>query len=323
MAAPRELDDLDRLLALDPGGRGVTRYATPGAALAAAHGLRRARRVVIVTGFCVPPGIPETDGPPGTAVLGRALRRLGARVRYVTDASVRGSLAASLSALGEPADVDVYHPGAEAARALLGRETPSHLIAIERPGRTSTGEYLSARGESVAPWNSPLDEIFLLAAKKGRTEPRRSASRPPTARAGHATPATTVAVGDGGNEIGMGNVRPRLAREGTLMARIASAVRVDYLVVAGVSNWGAYGIVAALSRLSGQMLLHSAAEERRLIEACVEAGAVDGITRRPEPTVDGLPLEAHAGFVALLGRSVLEPGDRRAQIRREVDRVRW
>jgi len=321
VAAPRELDDLDRLLALDPGGRGVTRYATPGAALAAAHGLRRARRVVIVTGFCVPPGIPETDGPPGTAVLGRALRRLGARVRYVTDASVRGSLAASLSALGEPADVDVYHPGAEAARALLGRETPSHLIAIERPGRTSTGEYLSARGESVAPWNSPLDEIFLLAAKKGRTEPRRSASRPPTARAGHATPATTVAVGDGGNEIGMGNVRPRLAREGTLMARIASAVRVDYLVVAGVSNWGAYGIVAALSRLSGQMLLHSAAEERRLIEACVEAGAVDGITRRPEPTVDGLPLEAHAGFVALLGRSVLEPGDRRAQIRREVDRV--
>ena len=321
MAAPRELDDLDRLLALDPGGRGVTRYATPGAALAAAHGLRRARRVVIVTGFCVPPGIPETDGPPGTAVLGRALRRLGARVRYVTDASVRGSLAASLSALGEPADVDVYHPGAEAARALLGRETPSHLIAIERPGRTSTGEYLSARGESVAPWNSPLDEIFLLATKKGRTEPRRSASRPPTARAGHATPATTVAVGDGGNEIGMGNVRPRLAREGTLMARIASAVRVDYLVVAGVSNWGAYGIVAALSRLSGQMLLHSAAEERRLIEACVEAGAVDGITRRPEPTVDGLPLEAHAGFVALLGRSVLEPGDRRAQIRREVDRV--
>jgi len=319
VAAPRDLDDLDRLLALDPGGRGVTRYATPGAALAAAHGLRRARRVVIVTGFCVPPGIPETDGPPGTAVLGRALRRLGARVRYVTDAAVRGSLAASLSALGEPADVDVYHPSADAARALLGRETPSHLIAIERPGRTSTGEYLSARGESVAPWNSPLDEIFVLAGKKGRTQPRRSASR--RARAGHAPPVTTVAVGDGGNEIGMGNMRPRLAREGTLMARIASAVRVDYLVVAGVSNWGAYGIVAALSRLSGQMLLHSAAEERRIIEACVEAGAVDGITRRPEPTVDGLPLEAHAGFVALLGRSVLEPGDRRAQIRREVDRV--
>jgi len=50
------------------------------------------------------------------------------------------------------------------------------------------------------------------------------------------------------------------------MARIASTVRVSHLVVAGVSNWGAYGIVAALSRLSGQMLLHEAAQERRLVE---------------------------------------------------------
>jgi len=303
VAAPRALDDLDRLLALDPGGRGITRYATPGAALAAAHALRRARRVVIVTGFCVPPGIPETDGPPGAAVLGRALRRLGARVRYVTDPAVRGAMAAALAALDEPPDVDVYHPGNDAARTLLAREKPTHLIAIERPGRTRTGDYLSARGETVAPWNSPLDEIFLLTGGKGRGAP------------------VTVAVGDGGNEIGMGNVRTRLAREGALMARIASTVRVSRLVVAGVSNWGAYGIVAALSRVSGQMLLHGAAQERRLVEACVDAGAVDGITRRPEPTVDGLSLEAHAGFVALLGQAALEAGDRRAQIRREANRT--
>jgi len=303
VAAPRALDDLDRLLALDPGGRGITRYATPGAALAAAHALRRARRVVIVTGFCVPPGIPETDGPPGAAVLGRALRRLGARVRYVTDPAVRGAMAAALAALDEPPDVDVYHPGNDAARTLLALEKPTHLIAIERPGRTRTGDYLSARGETVAPWNSPLDEIFLLTGGKGRGVP------------------VTVAVGDGGNEIGMGNVRTRLAREGALMARIASTVRVSRLVVAGVSNWGAYGIVAALSRVSGQMLLHGAAQERRLVEACVDAGAVDGITRRPEPTVDGLPLEAHAGFVALLGQAALEAGERRAQIRREANRT--
>lgn len=246
----------------------------------------------------MPPGIPETDGPPGAAVLGRALRRLGARVRYVTDPAVRGAMAAALVALDEPADVDVYHPGNDAARALLARETPSHLVAIERPGRTRSGDYLSARGESVAPWNSPLDELFVARSR-----------------------AVTVGVGDGGNEIGMGNVRARLTREGALMTRVASTVRVRHLVVAGVSNWGAYGIVAALARLSGQTLLHGPAQERRLIEACVDAGAVDGITRRPEPTVDGLPLEAHAGFVALLARAALEPGDRRAQIRREANRV--
>src|SRR5207249_10677171 len=101
------------------------------------------------------------------------------------------------------------------------------------------------------------------------------------ARDANPSARAAFAVGDGGNEVGMGNVRPRLAREGALMARIASAVRVKYLVVAGVSNWGAYGIVAALSWLSGQMLLHGAAEERRLVEACVEAGAGEGITPRP------------------------------------------
>jgi hypothetical protein len=101
----------------------------------------------------------------------------------------------------------------------------------------------------------------------------------------------------------MGNVRARLARQGALMARIAATVTVDHLVVAGVSNWGAYGIVAHLGRLAGQPLLHTPAQERELVMACVEAGAYDGVTRRREPTVDALPLEVHASVVALLGVS--------------------
>jgi hypothetical protein len=84
------------------------------------------------------------------------------------------------------------------------------------------------------------------------------------------------------------------------MARIASVVAVDHLVVAGTSNWGAYGIVAALERLRGRLLLHTGAIERQLIERCVKAGAVDGITRKREPTVDGLNSEIHAGIVELL-----------------------
>jgi len=37
-----------------------------------------------------------------------------------------------------------------------------------------------------------------------------------------------------------------------------------------------------------------------MVAACVQAGAVDGITRRREPTVDGLPWEAHVGMLELL-----------------------
>jgi len=273
---------VDDLLAFDPGRRGIGGFFVKGGAAAAARALQRARRVLLTTGFTVGDGLPETDGPPGTASLGRALRQLDAEVTYVTDASVVPLIEAALRAVGEPAPHITTFPSdgdaASAARRLLKEHAPTHLVSIERPGRTASGDYLNARGLTVRPWNAPIDALFLGA-------PRR---------------VTTVGVGDGGNEIGMGNVRARIGRAGALARTIASVVKVDHLVVAGTSNWGAYGIVAELSALTGRPLLHSADEERKMVQACVDAGAVDGLTRRPEPTVDGLPLEAHVGMLELL-----------------------
>jgi len=275
----RVADLVDQILALDPGHRDIAAFSTPGAAARAARALHRARRVLIVTGFTVEPDMPETDGPPGAAVLGRALRRLGARVTYVTDTINVPLVEAALKTLDEPSDVVVYPREADGARRLLAAERPTHLVAIERPGRNRVGDYLNMRGESVAAWNAPIDELFVVAA----------AGRP-----------VTVGIGDGGNEIGMGKVRVRLARLDALRARIATVVPVDHLVVAGVSNWGGYGIAAALGRLTGLDLLHTPEIERRLIEACVAAGACDGVTRRREPTVDSLAAETHAAVVDLL-----------------------
>ena len=327
MPAPRHLDPVDHILALDPGRRGIAGFFRPGGALGAARTLTGAGRVLIVTGFVVAEGKPETDGPPGAAVLGRALRRLGAHVRYTSDPVVLPVLEACLRELGEPPDVFAYPEGGDAAAEVLERERPTHLVSIERPGRGQGGDYLNARGLSVAAWNRPLDAMFLgtssdsgktgVAGKPGPTggtEPtgRTGVSEPRPPRTGHPRlepasrhplqqPPITIGVGDGGNEIGMGSVRARLAREGALIARIASVVAVDELVVAGVSNWGAYGIVAQLGRLTGQRLLHAPADERTMIDACVAAGAVDGLTRRPEPTVDALDADTHAAVVALLG----------------------
>jgi len=278
---------IDHLMALDPGGRGIAAFFVRGGATAAAHALRRSRRVLLTTGFAVGPGLPETDGPPGAACLGRALRALGAEVTYITDAVAVPPLQAALKVLGEPAAVETFHVahGAEAAggareaaRRLLAEHKPTHLVAIERPGRARDGEYRSARGRSLTEWNGALDELFM-------TAPAR---------------VVTIGVGDGGNEIGMGRVHARVARAGSVFRRIASVVKVDHLVVAGVSNWGAYGIVAELGRLAGRPLLHTAEEEQAMVQACVDAGAVDGLTHRREPTVDGLPLPAHIGMLELL-----------------------
>ena len=279
-------DAVDHLLALDPGRRGIAAFFEVGGARRAAEALAGSRRVLITTGFLVEPKIAETDGPPGAAVLGRALRRLGAEVTYVSDSEAIPVLSAALRAVGEPPAILAYGDDRGAASEIMERLRPTHLIAIERPARSGAGDYLNMRGQSIAEWNRPIDELFVMCRR----------------RAGAARPVT-IGVGDGGNEVGMGNVRARLARQGALMARIAAAVTVDHLVVAGVSNWGAYGIVAHLAHRTGERLLHTPAEERAMVSACVEAGAYDGVTRRREATVDALPLDVHASVVALLGVS--------------------
>lgn len=277
----RAFDPIDHLLALDPGARGIAGFFNPGGARRAATSLARSRRVLLTTGFAFGPDLPETDGPPGTAVLGRALRLLGKSVVYLSDQTALPVLEAALKALGEPIESIAFPEGESpeaAARRILREIAPTHLVAVERPGRARDGGYWSARRESIAAWNRPVDSLFLF-------RPRG---------------ITTVGIGDGGNEVGMGNVRSRILRQGPLARRIASVVRVDHLVVAGTSNWGAYGVTAHLALLTGRRLLHTPEEERRLVAACVEAGGVDGFTRRREATVDGLPVEAHAAFVELL-----------------------
>jgi hypothetical protein len=261
---------------------------------AAAQSLAGARRVGLVTGFVPRPTWgAETDGPSGTVVLGRALRQLGAEVRYLADPPVLPLVEACLKALGEPLDL-VAVPAAPAAalaegRRALARLRPTHLIAIERPGRAADGDYYNARGGSVAACNAPLDGLFR----------RKTAG------------LVTVGIGDGGNEIGMGCVRGRVIRDVASGAKIASVVRTDYLVVAGTSNWGAWGLTAHLGLATGRELLHTAEEEARLTRAMVAAGGVDGLTGEATPSVDNLPVTLHQRFLDTLRELTAHLSNRR------------
>ncbi len=217
--------------------------------------------VFIATGFCTY-GRPETDGPLGAVALGDALRRLGYTVCYLTDRVGRQALDAIRGPETTLIEVPVAGPETTLplARPILDAWRPVLLVSIERCGLTRSGRYLTMRGADITADTACIDAFFWL---HGRT----------------------VGIGDGGNEIGMGNFYDTIRNLPGMPADPATT-RVTHPVIASVCNWGAYGLIAGLSLLAGKNLLPDPDEERERLEALVRAGAVDGITGRAEPTVD-------------------------------------
>lgn len=269
---------IETLARRDPGGRGLTSAAGKGHLLASATELLRGERFILVTGFCIRSAlIGETDGPSGTLALADALRRLGKDVVLVSDAYSADLLQAGAHVLGEPFPLlSLSLPQAEADReilALLASFAPTHVVAIERPGSATDGHRYSMRGEILDDL-VPAADAFL---------------QPPLPRT-----YRTVAIGDGGNELGMGSLRSEL--QGRVMHGdlIFCATEADFAIPAGISNWGAYALVAALSLLAGRWLLRPPQDERAILETMVAVGAVDGCTKKNEVSVDGLPWDDYA-----------------------------
>ena len=251
---------IEEIICRDPGQRGIRQLRIDNQLEPAAAALLEVPAAVLTSGFYIPgANACETDGPPGTWALGNALVQHGVSVTYLTDRYCWPVFAGAGMV-----------PLCDNPSQLPAVLSTAALIAIERPGRARDGRYYNMRAGDIGTWTAPLDELFL------RT-PDRVGAR------------VTVGIGDGGNEIGMGKVCSRVADAVAHGATIASIVSTDYLVVAGTSNWGAWGLTAALSVLAGRNLLPTPEEAYDQLSRCVAAGAVDGITGRAEPTVDSLP----------------------------------
>lgn len=234
--------------------------------------------VLLTTGFPIgPTALPETDGPLGAVVLADALSTLGAEPILIADSRSRPVVDALCGELG--LTVDLQTPGSDSDLQLCEKHNPAAVLAVETPGEAADGTYRNMAGEDISAQLTPRDPLFRTAADSG---------------------ILTVAVGDGGNEIGMGVIRQTVVDAIEHGETIGCITPVDELVVAGVSNWGAYGLVCGLSLVAGRQLLHTGETERRLLAAAVEAGAVDGVTGEPTESVDGLPACVHAGVVDIL-----------------------
>ena len=275
------VDDIERLIHVDV-GRHVTALfeAARGGLWGAASALTTApsARVGLITGFYVPLGSPpaaETDGPVGAALLAKGLADVGISCRLATDEPCRSACAAALAgaeAAGVPVDVTDVAATVETWRSA----GITHALSIERCGRSADGAPRNMRGLDIGSYTAPLDELFAA----GTWE--------------------TIAIGDGGNEIGMGSLPPELiAQHVDHGETIACVTPARHLIVAGVSNWGAYGLLGALAVLRPDwrerlLACLDAKLDQAILEATVNNGpAVDGVSRLRRMTVDNLDMTVH------------------------------
>ncbi|HEV8663510.1 MAG TPA: glutamate cyclase domain-containing protein [Candidatus Methylomirabilis sp.] len=250
--------------------------------------------ILLATGAGAPPHLPhgETDGPPGVIILAQALRRLRrAKPVLLTEGRMVRPLEAAARAAGLEASVEALPEGPPSpggAGALLDRHRPAALVAVEKLGENERGVIHDMRGEDVGASHASLASLVAAAKEAG---------------------VLTVAIGDRGNEVGFGLVAGSLPPAALRRRRCAcpcgstilSSVATEALVVAATSNWGAFAVAAALALLAGREdLLPDPAVEAAVREACVAAGARDGITRQAAPSVDGTPPEAQAAILTLL-----------------------
>lgn len=279
---------IEELICQDLGGRGLGKTAViPGDLLQATEKLAESSTVLIVTGFCMKDAlIGETDGPLGALSLAGALEKLGKTPVLVTDQYTSALLekGTALKGLSSPLEIVPYEGAETFCSHLLKKYQPSMLAAIERPGRARDGRFYSMRGEDLTSLIPNTDPLFTKATELG---------------------IPTVAVGDGGNELGMGKIGHIIQNSVPKGAQICAVTSADYVLVTGVSNWGGHGLAAGLSLLSRQQLLHDREMEKNLLKALVKAGAIDGCSKKREMTVDGLSLEINLAVLEKL-RQIVE-----------------
>lgn len=273
--------------------------------------------VFMLTGAGGPPLLPrgEVDGLLGTAALARVLTLgCGADVTVLAEERVEQPMRAACAGVGlNFASPDEAKPDrgvrfvpmpleheacrAQAEQLLAGR--PAAVIAIEKLSPNAAGVIHGSTGINYDAVHAK-PQYFVNGARESGV--------------------VTIGIGDGGNEVGFGRIRDTVREllpagadcgcgcgDGT-----AAAVATDILVVAAISNWGAYGVAAMMGWLDGTFEhLLNVDELERMLSDVVAAGAFDGCEARPVLSDDGVPLTFQRGFLAMLhgitelGRAVL------------------
>lgn len=280
-------EKLEKIMTYGLDRRGMEGVNLTGELKGAAMALKKANTVLIVTGFVIRDRLSgETDGPIGAVSIARALEMLDKNAIIVTDIYSEKILKTALKSVDLKTVLEIInkHDETNFYETLLNKYKPDCLISIERPGETADGLMYSMTGERISSLVPSMDSLFEEAKNRG---------------------ICTIGIGDGGNEIGMGKIKRYVVANVPYGDIIAASFAADYLILAGVSNWGAHALVAAVSILFNRDLLYSVETGEKLLRAIVDAGAVNGITKQNTLTVDGLGLEENIKILSEL-KAVVE-----------------
>ena len=322
-------ESLDRLITIDLTGRSVIhalhraareRQGDEPLSSRAARSLveRVGPRDVVLISTGMPVGtLPsaEQDGPVGAATLARSLviglsatpvvvteernvplmtDSLRSAGLYVLPVEIARSQPTGSSVISFPLDSAA---APQASKTILDGLRPKALVAIERAGANERGEHHAALGRNLTAHNSKQDVMFEMARESG---------------------VLTICIGDGGNELGCGMIRDAVIAAVPVAARcrcpcggtVVPAFVPDVLIMASVSNWGAYaieaGIAAAVKRPEA---LHDRDVDLRVHTVAALAGANNDGPRLLDPGTDAVPARYHGHLLELMAELVKSSAD--------------
>jgi hypothetical protein len=264
-------EEIEKII-LQHGNRGMDRLQkslAPGYCRRAAELVVNNKGVVVIgTGFPVS-GSFESDGPIGAIALYRVLLDLAYEPIFACAPPISKILSNGFLTYELP--LAGWNESRPAIRKALHDLDPKLIVSVERPGVAADGRYYNMHRKDITDAAAKFD-LFLLESE-----------------------IPSIAFGDGGNEIGMGNVVESLAD----MDIIPSVTGCDELVIASVSNWGVYGVIAVLCDILDRDLFELVDPES-IANYLVANGCVDGVTNRKEASEDGFPIEVSKSIIQQL-----------------------
>ncbi len=317
---------LDDLANLDPRGYGVCKilykasreYTGAPLCMNAAQKLidtvKEGDFVYIMTGFVLRPyKKAEMDGIVSSMLLCRALvKAFGAKPVIICpednleavknlSACVGLHLFEDIDTLKEiPVSMGVITFTKDASKAplqadkIIAKAAPSAVISIECPGANQLGCYHNAVGLDVTALEAKQDILFEKLQAMG---------------------VVNIAIGDLGNEIGMGTISDTLkkyipyARKGACncpcKGGIAVKTKADNIITATVSDWGCYAMIASLAFLKDDIdIMHTSELEKEAMICASRSGMID-MYGWLIPAIDGFGPEITLPIVSLMREMVI------------------